>query len=79
MCNRMLKAEHIGVQSQTVTRIIAITILRIATNGMTHISRMYADLVLPSCLQLILHQRIAIPALQRMEMRHCILPAIVNR
>ena len=79
MCNRMLEAEHIGVQGQTIARIIAITVLRIATNGMTHISRMYADLVLPSRLQLILHQRIAVPALQRMEMRHCILPAIVNR
>ena len=79
MCNRMLEAEHIGVQGQTIARIIAITVLRIATNGMTHISRMYADLVLPSCLQFILHQRIAVPALQRMEMRHGVLPPIVNR
>ena len=67
------------MQAEAVDGVVAISVFRVATNGMTHISRMYADLVLPSRLQLILHQRIAVPALQRMEMRHCILPAIVNR
>ena len=44
------------MQTKAMQGIVTITILRIATDRMTHISRMYADLVLTTCLKFELNQ-----------------------
>lgn len=44
------------MQTEAMQGIVTITILRIATDRVTHISRMDTDLVLTTCLELELHQ-----------------------
>ena len=44
----MVETQEPGMQAQTVQGIVAITVFRIATHRVPHISRMHADLVLTS-------------------------------
>ena len=47
---RMGETEDISMQTEPMERVVAVTIFHIATHRMSHISRMYPYLVLPSCL-----------------------------
>ena len=40
------------MQAETAYRIVAIAVLRIATDGMAHVGSMDANLILTACLQL---------------------------
>ena len=78
MSYRMIEAENIGVQAKATTWIITVTILDVSTHRMTHISSMNANLVLASCFQLILYQRMRSSSLQGMKMGNSILATIVS-
>ena len=56
------------MQTQTMQRVVTIAILHVATDGMSHIGSMYANLVFASCLQLKLHQRVIRGAIQYVKM-----------
>ena len=75
---RMVEAEHISMQAKTTAWIIAITILNVTTNWVSHIGSMHTNLVLSTRLQLIFHQRMLCGALQGMEMGNGVLAAIVR-
>ena len=75
---RMVEAEHISMQAKTTAWIIAITILNVTTNWVSHIGSMHTNLVLSTRLQLIFHQRMLGGALHGMEMGNGVLAAIVR-
>ena len=76
---RMVEAEHIGVEAQATKRIISIAILHIATHRMTHISCVNTYLVFASSLQLKLHKRISLSAVERVEMSNGVFATIIDR
>ena len=75
----MVEAQHIGMQTKTVDRVVAVAILDVAAYGMPHIGRVYADLVLAPRLELELHQTVLRGAVEGAEMRNGILSAVVHR
>ena len=75
--HRMIETQQPGMQTQPVQRVVTITILHVATYGMTHVGRVYANLVLTACLQFELNQRVLRGTVQHVEMGHGILAAIV--
>ena len=79
MVYRMIETEDVSVKAQPSDRVITIAILHIATDGMPHIGRVDAYLILTSCLQTILHKRMGSGAVENMEMRDGIFSAIVHR
>ena len=74
---RMLEAQQPSMQTQTMQRVVTIAILHVATDGMPHIGSMYTNLVLASCLQLKLHQRVIRGAVQYVKMRNGQLTTII--
>ena len=52
----MMEAEQPGMKTEAVQGIVAIAVFRITTDGMAHIGRMYADLILTTCFELELHE-----------------------
>ena len=67
------------MQAEAMNGVVAITIFCVATNGVPHIGRMYANLVLATRLQLIFHKRMFGSAVQYMEMRDSQFATIVHR
>ena len=59
--------------------VVAVTILRIAADRMSHIGRVNANLILAASLQLIFHKREITRAVKCEIMRDSQLPAIVSR
>ena len=53
---RMIEAEHISMQAKTTAWIIAIAILNVTANRVSHIGSMHTNLVLSTRFQLILYQ-----------------------
>lgn len=54
----MMEAQQPGMQAEAVQRIVTVAILLIATDRMPQIGRMYTNLILTSCLQAELYQRV---------------------
>ena len=75
----MHEAQHVGVEAETVQRIVAVAIFRVAADRMSHVRRVNTNLVLTTRLQLIFHQRVLGSPCQHMEVRHSQLAAIVSR
>lgn len=65
------------MQAEAMNRVVAITVFRVAADGMSHIGRMYANLVLAAGLQLIFYQRMFGGAVQHMEMGDSEFSAII--
>ena len=59
--------------------VVAITIFRVTTHGMSHICRMNANLVLASRLQFELHQGMLRGPVHHMEVRNGIFTSIIHR
>ena len=59
------------MQTQTMQGIVAIAVFRIATHGVTHISRVHTDLVLTTRLELELHKLMVPLTGQRFVMGKC--------
>ena len=66
------------MEAETVQRVVAIAVLRVATNGMAHVGGVDANLILASCLQLKLHERVLGGAVEHMEMGDGELAAIID-
>ena len=66
------------MQTETAYRIVAIAVLRIATDGMAHVGSMDANLILTACLQLEFYQRVVGSAVEHVEMGDGQLAAIVD-
>ena len=77
--DRMVEAEQESVEAEPVERVVAIAVFHIAADGMPHVGGVDTDLVLAPGLQLELHERVLGGTCERMEMRHRILTAIVDR
>ena len=77
--HRMIETQQPGVQTETVQRVVAVAVFAIATNGMSHISSMNANLVLTTRLQLKLYQRVVCRAVHHEEMSDSQLATIVDR
>lgn len=75
----MIETEDVSVKAQPSDRVITIAILHIATDGMSHIGRVDAYLILTSCLQTILDKRMCSGTVEDMEMRDGVFSAIVYR
>ena len=58
MCHGMVETKQESMQAQAVHRVIAVAIFRVATNRMSHVGCMHADLVLAPGLQFEFHQRV---------------------
>ena len=76
-CDGMIETQQPGMQTKPVQRIVAIAIFCIATNGVAHIGSMDTNLVLPSCLQFKLYQRVFRRAIHHIEMSNSQFTAIV--
>ena len=72
----MHEAQHVGMEAETVQRIVAVAIFRVAAYRMSHVRRVNTNLVLTTRLQLIFHQRVLSSPCQHMEVRHSQLAAI---
>ena len=67
--HRMRKAEQPRMETEPMERVVTIAVLRVAADGMSHVGRMDAYLVLTSCLQSKLHQGMFRRTVENMEMR----------
>ena len=76
-CHGMEEAQQVGVEAEAVDGVVAVAVLDIATYGMAHIGRVYPNLVLASCLQLKLYERVLCCAVENAEMRHGVFATIV--
>lgn len=74
----MGEAKEPGVQAEAVQRVIAIAILHVAADRMSHVGRVDANLVLATCLELVLHEGVVGGAVEHMEMGNGELAAIVH-
>ena len=79
MGHRMLHAQQESMQTETVYRVVSISVFHVTTYWMSHISGMHTDLVLTTRLQLELHQRVVRSTVKDMEMGHRIFSPIINR
>lgn len=75
----MIEAENIGMETETMERIVAIAILGVSTDRMPHIGGMDTNLILSACLKLELYERVLRGAVEGMEMGYGILSAIIHR
>jgi hypothetical protein len=66
------------MEAETMKRIVAIAIFRITTHRMTHISRVYADLILTSRLELELYERVIGRTGQHVVMGDGVFAPIIN-
>ena len=76
---RMIEAQDISVQAQTMHRVVAVSILNIATNWMSHIGGMDANLILPTRLQAVFHERMVCGTVESMEMCYRIFASVIHR
>ena len=53
----MPEAKHEGMKAETMNRIVAVSVLGIATDRVAHVSRMHTNLILTTGLQLKLYER----------------------
>ena len=74
----MEEAQHVGMQAQAVDGVVAVAVLHVATNGVSHVCRVYPDLVLASRLQLELYERVLGRTVEDVEMGHGIFAAVVH-
>ena len=79
MGNRVIETQQESMQTQSVQRVIAITIFHITTHRMPQVSTMDTYLILTSRLQLKLHQTVGCSSVKGKEMGNGILATIVNR
>ena len=79
MRHGMMEAEHIGMQTEPVQRVVAVAVLHVAADRMAHVGRVYANLILPSCLQPVFHETVRHRTVEDMEMGDGIFTAIVHR
>ena len=79
MCHGMIETEHIGMQTKTVQRVVAVTILYITTDRMPHICRMNTNLILAPCLQTVLHKTVRNRTVEHTEMRNSISSSVIHR
>ena len=75
---RVGEAQHICVQAQAMHRVIAVSILNIATNWMSHIGGMDANLILPARLQAVFHERMVCGTVESMEMCYRIFASVIH-
>ena len=75
----MHHAQHIGMEAESVERIVAVAVFHVATHGMSHVCRMHTDLVLASCFQFKLSEGMVGGTLQHLEMCHGIFSAVIHR
>ena len=68
MCHGMVETKQESMQAQAVHRVISVAVFRVATNRMSHVSGMHADLVLAPGLQFEFHQRVLCRPGKGMEM-----------
>ena len=73
----MGEAQHIGMQTEAVQRVVAIAIFDVAADRMTHIGRMYTYLVLTSGFKLVFHKRVLGSAVENMIVGHSIFASVV--
>lgn len=65
--NRVIEAKHVGMETETSDRIIAIAVFDVAADRMPHVGGVHTYLVLASCLQFELHERMVPAAVERIE------------
>ena len=58
MRDGMIETQDVGMQAKPADDVVAVAIFHIAANGMPHVGRMHANLILAPCLQTIFYQRI---------------------
>ena len=75
---RMVKAKHIGMQTEPIAGVVAVSVFRITANGMSHVGRMYANLILSSRFQPEFHQTMGCGSRQGAEMRHSIFSTVIH-
>ena len=66
------------MQAKTMNGVVAVSILRVAADGMSHIGRMNANLILAARLKLIFYQRMLGRAIEHVEMGDSIFSTIIN-
>lgn len=76
--NGMIEAQHTSMQAKTMNGVVAVTILRIAADRMSHIGRVNANLILAARLKLIFYQRMLGRAIEHVKMGDSIFPTVVN-
>ena len=77
--NGMIEAEHIGMKTKAMYRVVAIAVFYVATYRMSHIGRVYTNLVFPTCLQFVFHKTMLRSAVEHPVMGDGIFSAIVHR
>lgn len=74
----MMEAEEESVEAEAMDWVVAIAVLDVSANGVVHVGRMHANLVLATCLELEFHERMMFAALQCGEMSDSKLSAIIH-
>ena len=59
-------------------RVVAVAVFHVATNGMSHVCRVYTYLVLATGLKLILNERVFCGAIEHLEVCDSIFATIVS-
>jgi hypothetical protein len=67
------------MEAEPVEWVVAIAVFHIATDRMLHVGSMHTYLVLSSCLQLELHQRMILRAVEYVEVCDSIFATVVGR
>lgn len=65
--NRVIEAKHVGMETETSDRIIAIAVFDVATDRMPHVGGVHTYLVLAPCLQFEFYERVLSAAVERIE------------
>ena len=76
-CHGVSEAQHVGVQTKSVDRVIAIAVFYVAAYRVSHVGGVYSYLVLSSCLKPVFYERVLGGAVEDMEVCHRIFSAIV--
>lgn len=73
----MGEAQHIGMQTEAMQRVVAIAIFDVAADWMAHVGRMYTYLVLASGFKLVFNKRVLGSAVENMVVGHRIFATVV--